>query len=118
MKITCPVVLVLDDGSKITMLGTPNMAEQLRGRQIVDATEISGFGLGVSDAIHMALSQALLAHCYGNLALDDKTCSKNFKSSAMKISKKLAGALIRSMNNVLLVLIVEVYGKKESEDPH
>ena len=75
----------------------------------------------------MSLSQALLAHRYGKLALgdlhlykalDDKTCRKNFKSSARKIAKKLAGALIHSMNNVLLVLKVEVYGRKESEYPH
>ncbi|KAI8594661.1 hypothetical protein EDD21DRAFT_421459 [Dissophora ornata] len=127
MNMTCPMVLSLDDDSKVAVLGTPNMEDRLRGRRIIDITKIQSLGLEISDSIPPSLSQALLAHHYGKLvsddlglykSIDDKTCSRDFKSSARKISKKLAGALIHSIKNVLLILNVEVYGRTMSEDPH
>ena len=127
MKASCPIVLALDDDSKITLLGTPNMAELLHGRRVVEATVANGFGSSPSNPTHLPLSQALLVHHYGKVVLDDislykelddRTCKKTFKSSATRISRKLAGALIHSLANVLLILKVEVYGRKESEDPH
>ncbi|KAF8920499.1 hypothetical protein BGZ58_004304 [Dissophora ornata] len=127
MNMTCPMVLSLDDDSKVAVLGTPNMEDRLRGRRIIDITKIQSLGLEISDSIPPSLSQALLAHHYGKLvsddlglykSIDDKTCSRDFKSSARKISKKLAGALIHSIKNVPLILNVEVYGRTMSEDPH
>ncbi|KAF9103561.1 hypothetical protein BGX27_010530 [Mortierella sp. AM989] len=106
MNVSCPIVLTLDDDSKISVFGTPHLAEKLYGRQIVEATAIDGFRPGVRDPIHTPLSQALLVHRYGKLALndlnlyrplDDKTCQKTFSTSATKIAKKLAGALIHSL---------------------
>lgn len=127
MDISCPIVLTLDDDSKVALLGTPSMAELLQGRRIVEAKVTSGFGSSTSNPTHLSLSQALLVHHYGKIILDDvslyealdrKTCNKAFRSSASRIAKKLAGALIHSLANVLLVLKVEIYGRKESEDPH
>ncbi|KAG0209821.1 hypothetical protein BGX28_009927 [Mortierella sp. GBA30] len=131
MTITCPIVLTLDNSSKITILGIPNMREQLAGRRIVDAREIPESRLKVDDKLAKStdadLSQALLAHSYGRIVmdelhcyeeLDDETCHQRFLTAAQKVAKKLAGALIQSKASVLLVLKVEIYGRTRSEDPH
>lgn len=127
VNVACPIALALDDGSMMAILGTPNMAERLRGRRIVDATMIKESGPILRNPIHLPLSQVLLTHQYGRIvldnislykALDDKTCSKSFKTHYSKIAKKLAGSLLHSLTNVLLVLKVEVNGRKGSEDAH
>jgi len=60
MNMTSPMVLCLDDDSKNTVLGTPDMADQLPSRRIVEVTEIHRLGLGAGDPIQVSLSQGLL----------------------------------------------------------
>ncbi|KAG0045284.1 hypothetical protein BGZ83_009486 [Gryganskiella cystojenkinii] len=73
MRIASPIVLTLDDLTKVTVLGLPGTTDQLAGRRIVEATEIHDSGMGVNEqsTIDAELSQVLLAHRYGKLILPD-----------------------------------------------
>ncbi|KAF9091642.1 hypothetical protein BGX27_001995, partial [Mortierella sp. AM989] len=131
IAVTCPIALTLNDNSKITVLGVPNMSERLTGRQTLDAKEFQeprqGINNQLSKPMDTELSQALRAHSYGRIVmdelhlykkLDDDTCNQQFSTMAQDIAKKLSGALIQSKANVLLVLKPEAYGRTRSEDPH
>ncbi|KAI8596715.1 hypothetical protein EDD21DRAFT_387438 [Dissophora ornata] len=124
MNMTCPIVLSMEDGEKVAVLGVPEMAERLLWKKIVhsDVLKLTGEA-GRTD---VELSQALMAHRYGGLVLDrlksygqlgTKACQKRF-SEASDLARLLAGCLIHSQANVVLVLKVEMYGRSRTEDPH
>ncbi|KAF9995904.1 hypothetical protein BGZ80_010248 [Entomortierella chlamydospora] len=124
MNMACPIVLSMEKGEKIAVLGVPKMAEHLLLKKIVhsDVLKLTGEA-GRTD---VELSQALMAHCYGRLVLDRlksygqlgiKVCQKRF-SEAPDLARLLAGGMIHSQSNVALVPKAEMYGRSRTEDPH
>ncbi|GJJ74579.1 hypothetical protein EMPS_06937 [Entomortierella parvispora] len=123
ISIAQPIVLTLDDDSKISVLGGPGSVEALAGRTIVQAKTIQ-HGERANDP---ELSNALLPCRYGKLVLDDlslyheldtNTCQLRFSTSSKEIGRRLAGALIQSRTSIMLVLKAEPYGVQKTEDPH
>jgi hypothetical protein len=124
MNMACPIVLFMENGEKIAVLGVPKMAEHLMSKKIVqsDVLKLTGEA-GRTD---VELLQALTAHRYGGLVLDRlksyeqlgiKVCQKRF-SEAPDLARLLAGCLIHSQANVVLVLKAEIYDRSRMEDPH
>ncbi|KAF9944673.1 hypothetical protein BGZ70_004438, partial [Mortierella alpina] len=123
MNMACPIVLTMEDGSRISVLGVPNMVEQLTGNIVKgEALKLDG----ETDRTAIGLKQALLAHRFGGLVLDrlksykqsgTDACLTEFSEAAF-LARLLAGCLIQSGYDVVLVLKVEIYGRSRTEDPH
>ncbi|KAF9944837.1 hypothetical protein BGZ72_001915 [Mortierella alpina] len=123
MNMACPIVLTMEDGKKVTVLGVPGIAEQLVGRVVsADVMKLTG----EENKAAITLSQALMSHRYGGIVLDQlssynqlggEDCQKRF-SEASVVAKLLAGCLIHSGANVALALKVEIYGRSRTDDPH
>ncbi|CAO3566061.1 unnamed protein product [Mortierella alpina] len=123
MDMACPIVLSMEDGRRITVLGVPGMVEQLTGT-IARADALKLYG--EADRSSIGLKQALIAHRCGGVVLDrlqsynqlsTEACLKEY-AEAPFVARLLAGGLIHSGYDVLLVLKVEVYGRSRTDDPH
>ncbi|KAK3848262.1 MAG: hypothetical protein J3R72DRAFT_94012 [Linnemannia gamsii] len=124
INMACPIVLSMESGERIAVLGVPEMAGHLLQKTIVHS-EVSRL-TGETGRTDIELSQALMVHHYGSLVLDrlksyeqlGTTVSQRRYSEASDLARLLAGCLIHSQENVALVLKVELYGRSRTEDPH
>lgn len=111
-------------GHKSVMLMTPPNAKRTITDPIV-AMELIRHPKKSRQMDPLDLSTMLSVHRYGNLVdlnryspLESNFFRLDYMKSKFEIAKKLAGAIIQTYSQAILVGKVEVYGRRPSEDAH
>ncbi|KAF9358347.1 hypothetical protein BGX26_001936 [Mortierella sp. AD094] len=125
LNITEPLGLKLQNGEMVQVLALPRDAKRFMVDTVVSVRSLRR--QVTLDDTQAELRQALWAHTFGGLAKDDLSqyeyrsddlCQRTFHKDGRAIAQQLAGALIQTRTEVMLILKVEVYGRTNFEDSH
>ncbi|KAF9168958.1 hypothetical protein BGX21_002323 [Mortierella sp. AD011] len=122
LDLTVPLGVKLQNGDILKVLALPGEAKKLMADPIVSVWPLKRQTASEAELRHLIQARELRDLVDRDLSqyeyLSDDLCQRTFHKDGQEIAQKLAGALIQTETQVMLVLKVELFGRTQSEDPH